>query len=115
MPPKTDLEYGDTSFTSVPPDLLEAARGLASRQNVYLYELYGDAIRELNIRVQAGNKIEWPVSRPRPAKGGYHTRLEIGALDSLRDGVAKCQVKANIFFIAALRDYLHKHGIEVEV
>jgi hypothetical protein len=115
MPPKTDREYGDTSFTSIPPALIDAVRDLARKKNVYLYELFAEAISDLNARAKAGEKIEWPVARPRPANRGYHTRLEVSVLEDLRNGIAKSEVKANIYFMAALRDYLRKQGIEIEL
>jgi hypothetical protein len=114
MPPKTDRVYGETSFTSIPSELIEAVRGLADRQNVYLYELFAKAISDLNRRIDSGEKIEWPQARKIPRKV-YHTRMEIDVLESLKDACEKHAIKKNIFFIAALRDYLLKHGLEVEI
>jgi len=115
MPPKTNREFGDTSFTSIPPELLEAARDLAKRQKVYLYELFAEAIEDIDAEVKAGRKIEWPVMRRGSAGRGYHTRLETETLEKLRQGATESGVNANIFFLAALRDYLRKHGQEIEV
>ncbi len=115
MPPKTDREYGDTSFTSIPPELLDAARRLARRQKIYLYQLFAEAIADIDIRARAGEKIEWPGFRRGSAGRGYHTRLEVDTLERLRLGAAECDVNANIFFIAALRDHLRKHGFDIEV
>lgn len=115
MPPKTDRVYGDTSFTSLPPELIDAAKNLARRRNVYLYELFGDAIDDIDCRIKAGEKIDWPVVRRGSAGRGYHTRLEIQTLERLREGAARSEVNANIFFMAALRDYVRKHSLETHI
>lgn len=115
MPAKTDREYGDTSFTSIPPELLDAARRLARSQKLYLYQLFAEAITDIDIKVNSGKKIDWPGLRRGKAGKGYHTRLELETLEKLRDGALKSDVNANIYFIAALRDFLRKHGHEVEI
>ena len=63
-------------------------------------------------RIKAGEKIDWPVVRRGSAGRGYHTRLEIQTLERLREGAARSEVNANIFFMAALRDYVRKHSLE---
>ena len=114
MPAKTDREYRETSFTSIPSHLLDAVRDISDRKRVYLYELFAEAISDLNTRIDSGEKIEWPQARKIPRKV-YHTRMEIDVLESLRDACEKQGIKKNIYFMAALRDYLRKHGLEVEI
>jgi hypothetical protein len=115
MPPRTDREYGDTSFTGLPGDLLDAARELAKRQKVYPRDVFTEAILELIPRLDAGEAVEWPRSRPRVGTKPYHARLEVGVLETMRKACKRHEVKVNILFMAALRDYLRKHGFEIDV
>src|SRR4051812_20774457 len=112
MPPKTDREYGDTSFTGLPSSLIEAARDLAKRQKVYPRDVFQDAVSDLIARLDAGEVVEWPQSRPRTGTTPYHARMEISVLEDMRKSCERHLVKKNIFFLAALRDHLRQHGFE---
>lgn len=115
MPPRTDREYGDTSFTGLPPELIDAVRELAKQRCVYPRDVFTDAIQELIPRLDAGEDIVWPRSRPRVGTRPYHARLEVGVLDEMRKACERHEVKTNIFFMAALRDHLRRSGVEIEV
>jgi hypothetical protein len=41
--------------------------------------------------------------------------MEVDVVETLRSAGETYGVKKNIFFMAALRDYLRKRGIEVEI
>lgn len=112
---RTDREYDDTSFTGLPPELLDAARQLAHRRKVYPRDVFQDAITELLFRLNAGERADWPQSRPKIGQNPYHTRLETEVLGAMRGACDKLRVKKNIFFLAALRDYLRRNGFEVEI
>lgn len=115
MPPKTDAEYGDTSYTGIPPQFIEAARKLARKRKVYLRDVFTEAVLELIPRLDAGETVDWP--KVSPGKGEkqrpYHTRLEISVLEDIRSACDRHEIKGNIFFIAALRDYLRKQGQDI--
>ena len=49
MPPKTDREYASTSFTGLPSDLIESMRDLAQRRGMFLYDVFREAIENLNL------------------------------------------------------------------
>lgn len=115
MPPRTDKEYGDTSFTSVPPELLDAARDLARKRKVYPRDVFTLAILDLITRLNAGKTTKWPQARPGKAGRPYHTRLEVEVLEKIRDASERHEVKTNIFFMAALRDYLNRNGYQFEI
>src|SRR3954447_8085579 len=115
MPPRTDREYGDTSFTGLPSSLLDAARDLAKRQKVYPRDVFTEAIQDLITRLDAGKTIEWLVSRPRVGTTPYHTRLEVDVLEEMRKACELHHVRKSTFFLTAMRAHLRKHGIEVEV
>ncbi|MGF7213212.1 hypothetical protein GGE65_007848 [Skermanella aerolata] len=116
MPPRTNKEYGDTSYTGIPDQLLDSARKLARDRNIYPRDVFTEAVLELIPRLDAGDVVEWP--KVAPAKGGkqkpYHTRLEVGVLEAIRNACDRHEVKGNVFFIAALRDYLRKNGYATE-
>src|SRR4051794_23482271 len=115
MAPRTDREYGDTSFTGLPNSLLNAARDLAKRQKVYPRDIFTEAIQDLITRLDAGETVEWLVSRPRVGTTPYHTRLEVEVLEEMRKACELHHVRKSTFFLTAMRAHLRKHGIEVEV
>jgi hypothetical protein len=115
MPPRTDREYGDTSFTGLPSSLLEAARDLAKQRKTYPRDVFQDAIAEFIPRLDAGESIDWPLSRPKVGTVPYHTRLEVDVLEVMRAACDRHHLRKSIFFMTALRDYLRKHGFEIEV
>lgn len=118
MPPKTDREYGYTSFTGLPPDLVEMMRQHAIQTDVYLYTVLQDAVGDLISHLDnmpAAQKYEWPQARPKTGTVPYNARMEIDVLDDMRAACERYGVKKNIFFMAALRDFLRKNGIEVEI
>src|SRR4051812_27833708 len=84
MPPRTDREYGDTSFTGLPSSLVQGARDLAKRRRVYPRDVFQDAIGELITRLDAGEAVDWPQSRPGIGQTPYHARLEIDVLEDMR-------------------------------
>jgi hypothetical protein len=115
MPPRTDREYGDTSFTGLPSSLLDSARDLAKRQKVYPRDVFTEAIQDLITRLDAGETIEWPLSRPYVGTTPYHTRLEVEVLEEMRKACERYRLRKSLFFLTAMRDHLRKNGIEVEV
>jgi len=115
MPPRTDREYGDTSFTGLPSSLLDSARDLAKRRTVYPRDVFTEAIQDLITRLDAGETVEWLVSRPRVGTTPYHTRLEVEVLEEMRKACELHHVRKSTFFLTAMRAHLRKHGIEVEV
>lgn len=115
MPPRTDKEYGDTSFTSIPPELLDAARDLARKRKVYPRDVFTLAILDLIHRLDAGKTTKWPQARPGKAGKPYHTRLEVEVLEKIRAASERHEVKTNIFFMAALRDYLTRQGFQFDI
>src|SRR5690349_7606276 len=115
MPPKSDKEYGDTSFTGIPSQVIEAAKDLAKRRDVYPRDVFTDAIHELIARMDGGEAIDWPMTRPGTGTRPYHTRLEVGVLEEMRAACDRHQVRKVVFFLAALRDHLRKNGFDVKV
>jgi hypothetical protein len=115
MPPRTDREYGDTSFTGLPSSLIDAARDLAKRQKVYPRDVFTEAIQNLISRLDAGETIDWLVSRPRVGTTPYHARLEVEVLEEMRKACERHHVRKSTFFLTGMRDHLRQNGIEVEV
>jgi uncharacterized protein (DUF4415 family) len=117
MPPKTDREYASTSFTGLPSELIEMTRELADEKDVFLYNIFRDAIEDLisRLKTMEAKKYEWPLARPKTGTVPYNARMEEDVLDDMRAACERWKVKKNIFFMAALRDYLRKHGRDVEV
>jgi hypothetical protein len=118
MPPRTDREYASTSFTGLPADLTEIIRAEAAKSGKYLYDIYREAIDDLASHLNAlpsNQKYEWPQARPKTGTIPYGARMEVDVVETLHAASAKHGVKKNIFFMAALRDYLRKRGIEVEI
>lgn len=115
VPPKTDKEYDDTSFTGIPEEVKDAARELAERRDCYPRDVHQEAINELIARVDAGESVSWPQARPRVGQRPFHTRMEKVIMENMRVYAKRCHVKLNIFFLAALRDHLRKHGFDIDV
>jgi hypothetical protein len=118
MPPKTDREYSSTSFTGLPSDLIETIRADAAKSGKYLYDVFREAIEDLASNLNAlppNRKYDWPQARPKTGTTPYNARMETDVVEALRAESDKHGVKKNIFFMAALRDYLRKRGIEVEI
>lgn len=117
MPARTGREYAETSYSSVPPGLIDGARALARRRKVYVRDVYTDAFLKFIDHVDAGGKVEWaklpPIDRENPQRG-YHVRLEVEVLDTIRQACERHQVKGNVLFITALRDLLRSEGVEVD-
>jgi hypothetical protein len=115
MPPRTDREYGDTSFTGLPSSLIDAARDLAKRQKVYPRDVFQEAILALIARLDAGETVEWLVSRPYVGTRPYHARMEVDVLEEMRKACERHHIRKSTFFLTGLRDHLRQNGIEVEV
>jgi hypothetical protein len=115
MPPRTDREYGDTSFTGLPSSLIQSARDLAKQQKVYPRDVFTEAILALIARLDTGETPDWLVSRPRVGTTPYHTRLEVDVLEEMRKACELHHIRKSTFFMTAMVDHLRKHGIEVEV
>src|SRR3954466_8858624 len=101
MPPRTDREYGDTSFTGLPSSLIDAARDLAKRQKVYPRDVFTEAILALIARLDAGEAVEWLVSRPYVGTTPYHARLEVDVLEEMRKACEMQHIRKSTFFLTA--------------
>jgi hypothetical protein len=118
MPPKTDRDYSSTSFTGLPSELIDGTRDLADRKDMFMYDVFREAIEDLTDHLDSlpsTQRYDWPLSRPKTGTTPYNARMETDVLESMRSTCERYGVKKNIFFMAALRDHLRKHGIEVEI
>jgi hypothetical protein len=118
MPPKTDREYKYTSFTGLPSDLIDAIREEADRQDVYLHEIFREAIEDLASVMESmtpEQQYDWPLARPKTGSTPYNARMEVDVVETLRAVSDKHGIKKNILFMAALRDYLRKRGRQVQI
>lgn len=118
MPAKTDREYVSTSFTGLPSNFVEMFRDEAAKSDKYLYDVFREAIDDLASmldRASPNVKYDWPQARPKTGTTPYHARMEVDVVEKLRAVSEEHGVKKNIFFMAAVRDYLRKRGYEVEI
>ena len=117
MPSRTGREIGKTSYSSVPPDLLEAARELAKQKQAYLHEIFTEAVNKIIQRMDAEQEIEW-ARPPKRRKGKLHrpypVKMDVEVLARLRAACDSHDVNGNLVFITALRDYLRTNGFDVE-
>lgn len=118
MRPKADRSFSSTSFTGLPEELIETVRAEADRSDRYLYEIFREAIDGLVSRIGkegCARTYNWPLARPKIGTIPYNARMDADTVKALRDASDHYGVKKNIFFMAALRDYLRKSGIEIDI
>jgi hypothetical protein len=114
MPRRTGKITADTSFTGLPREMIDAALEIADKEWTYPKYVYADAIQELIDRLDRGEVIQWPASRPNTGKRPYHVRIDVGLINRLRETCEKHNVRKNIFFLVALREHLNRNGYRFE-
>src|SRR5688572_26902004 len=115
MPPKTDAEIEGTSFTGIPSQVMQAVREIASGRGVYQRVVYGEAVTDLLRRVNAGEAIDWPHTRPGTGGRPVNARFEAETLEEMRATCERIGVRKVVFFLAALRDYLRANGYDPDI
>ena len=104
--------FTSVSFTSVPQRAFEEFKAIAERRKVFPRDVFSEAIRELLDARRAG-PVQYLASR----KGGIRRAmwLEDDLVEDMRAAAEADNVTQTELFINAMRLYLAKEGIDVEV
>jgi len=105
--------FTSVSFTSVPERGYDQLKDIARRRKAFPRDLFNEALRQFLADREAGEPITYLASR----KGGIRRAmwLEDDLIEAMKAAAEQDNVTQTEFFLAALRRFAEKEGLDVEI
>jgi hypothetical protein len=104
--------FTSVSFTSVPQKGYDQLKDIARQRGVFPRDLFNEALRQLLEDRKAG-----PITYLASRKGGVRRAmwLEDDLIEAMKAAAEQDNVTQTEFFLAALRRFAEKEGLDVEI